>query len=91
MRKFTGVISLRFQPHSVVLLVSETKNLGFQRRTISRTCTFNSVKRAEKWRFELRTLPSFLNVNAPVKVVFDYLMCFRASESLVALNLIILG
>jgi hypothetical protein len=40
--------------------------------------------------FELRTLPGFLNVNALVKIVFDYLMRFRVSESLVTMNLIVL-
>ena len=43
MRKFTGIVSFRFQPHRVVILVSKTKNFGFQRRAISRTCALNSL------------------------------------------------
>ena len=46
---------------------------------------------AERERSKLRTLPSFLNVNALVKVVFDYLMRFGVSERLVTMHLIILG
>ena len=74
----------------MVFLVSKTKYFGFQGWTISRTCALNLVNRVE-WHLKLQTLFGFLNVNAPVKAVFDYLMCFRVSESLVAMNLIILG
>ena len=90
MRGFTGIISFWFQPHSVTFLMSKPKNLSFQRWTISWTWAVNSVKRREQWRSELRTLPGFLNVNALVKVVFNYLMRFRGSESLVTIDLIIL-
>ena len=90
MRGFTGVISLRFQPYSVVFLVPKPKNFSFQRWTISRTCAVDAVKKTGWSRSELRTLPSFLDVNTLVKVVFDYLMCFRGGESLVTIYLIVL-
>ena len=90
MREFTGVIPFRFQPHCMVFLVSKSKNFSFQRWAISRTCAVNSVKRNGRWRFELRTIPGFLNVNALVKVVLNYLMRFRGCESFVTVDLIAL-
>jgi hypothetical protein len=40
--------------------------------------------------FELRTLPSFLDVHALVNVVFNYLVRFGGGEGLVTVNLITL-
>jgi hypothetical protein len=84
MGEFTGVVSFRFQPHRVVFLVSKPKSFSFQRWTISRTCAVNSVKRTERGTSRITNHSWFLECGC------SCVMCNRGSESLLAMDLIVL-